>query len=71
MTTSPALRALPLPVQVGIEWFFASGERTKERLDGLVMHFLTASALGKCDLVDAWLEQAAAYARARGATDGF
>lgn len=71
MTATPALRELPPPVQAGIEWFFASGERTKARLDSLVMHFLTVNAMAKCELVATWLEQAAAYARARGATDGF
>lgn len=28
--------------QIALEWFLASGERTKERLDELLRHFATA-----------------------------
>ena len=56
---------LPLPVRCALEWFAASGERTRERLMGLVEHYLTTYGLQHAPERAQWEAQAWAFARNR------
>ena len=58
-------RALPLPVRCALEWFATSGERTRERLMGLVEHYLTTYGLQQAPERAQWEAQAWAFARNR------
>ncbi len=51
---------------VAMEWWLASGERSQERLESLMDHFLTTHAIEDAGTRAAFIAEAIDYARHRG-----